>query len=173
MNNKYTQNRVCENCKFEDERTISSIQASFDETRDWLEPCNKCGNETFTSFSSSFPLLFRESLEEREKNLDLHYMTQDEEIILADEMNLDLIVEFLESPNILDEKRSVLLSALCVILFDNLPDEDGNEEHTNKELALKVKNILMNKIDYFSTLKHFYLDDYIKEIVYPELGIDF
>jgi len=49
---------------------------------------------------------------------DLNLMDQDEDIILASKENLELLKAFVVRDDATLEKRSMLLSALCVLVHD-------------------------------------------------------
>ncbi len=164
---------MCSKCGFKDYRNLNALDASFESTREWSEPCIKCGSEVFSGSGSEIPPLTTESLTIWGNNEQIYFMDQDEDIIMADEINIELITIFIDNLNILESKRSVLLSALCVLLFDNLPDEEDSASDADHDLAVRVKNILLTRLNYFEELNTINIYDYIKEVVYPELGLEY
>ncbi|PID90646.1 MAG: hypothetical protein CSA97_01680 [Bacteroidetes bacterium] len=104
------------------------------------------------------PLLLEWGLRE-----DYYFIQQDEEIILADADYLEAIVEVLDHETVLPEKRMILLSALCVLLYDTLETEDDSLiQRVAKELKLRENEITGGG--------NYYLSDYITERIFPFLG---
>jgi len=64
-----------------------------------------------------------------------------------------------QSSSFYGSDEDILLFALCILFFDNHPDENGDEINKNKKLAGKVKGLLMKK------------EDVIKEIESAFLGV--
>lgn len=101
---------------------------------------------------------------------DLTVLSQDEDLILGTGENLDLLEEFLKRNDAVSGKREVLLSAICVVLYDNSLDVDDSDDLRSPELAAKAKEILKRNINAFDELNEEYICDYIKEVVYPVIG---
>ena len=102
-------------------------------------------------------------------NDSLEISEQDEEIILAEAKYLDLLLRLLDSPSTLDRKRKVIIEALCVLLYDNTIQDDILE--VNDELAGKVRNELIKRRKVVIESKDWIMD-YVKEVVFPQLGSD-
>ena len=171
MNNQYKQYRTCANCDFEDERTLSIIEASFASRSEWKEACSHCGGNEFSGSNCEIPLLSREALELWCGDKDLYFLDQDEDILIAEAGNLDLLIEYLDNEKVNSDKRSILLSVLCILLYDNLKNVPSSEDTYDDALAKKVKTVLLKRLHYFEELNSSLIEDYIKKYVYQELGL--
>jgi len=112
----------------------------------------------------------RELFEQWIRDSDLTVLSQDEDLIIGTGENLELLEEFLQRQDAVPGKREVLLSAICVVLYDNSPDVDDPDDSRSSEFAAKAEAILKRNIDAFDELNEDYICDYIKEIVYPVIG---
>jgi hypothetical protein len=112
----------------------------------------------------------RELFEQWILDSDLTVLSQDEDLIIGVGENLVLLEEFLQRRDALPGKREVLLSAICVVLYDNSPDVDDPDESRSPEFAAKAAEVLKRNINAFDELNEDYICDYIKEIVYPVIG---
>lgn len=118
---QYKQNRTCDNCGHEETRLLDELSAAFEQTRAWEEPCPKCGSIQFNE-SCPIPALSRSILEVWATNDGLSFLQQDEDLFLASGGDLELILEFLDSPSTHIRQRRVLASALHVIWYDAYPE---------------------------------------------------
>jgi hypothetical protein len=103
-------------------------------------------------------------------NSDLSVMSQDEDLIIGEESNLEFLEEFLQRDDGAKGKRDILLSAICVILFDNIFDPDDPNDDSNSDFAVKAELVLKRNIELFDQLNEDYIPDYIKDKVYPLIG---
>lgn len=94
-------------------------------------------------------------------------MPQDEELLLAEGMYLDDILDILDNVPIPDQKRNSLMEALCVMVYDN---SVGDDERNNEALKNRVINELKNRAGKLNQADSF-IRDYIKEMVYPQLEL--
>jgi hypothetical protein len=117
---QYEQSRTCDNCSYEETRLLDKLSAAFEQTRAWGEPCPKCGSRDFSE-SCSTPALSRSILQVWASNDELHFSQQDEDLVIASRDNLELILEFLDSPSTNISKRRVLASVLYVLWYDSYP----------------------------------------------------
>jgi hypothetical protein len=101
---------------------------------------------------------------------DLTVLSQDEDLMIGTGDNLGLLEEFLQRRDIVQGKREVLLSAICVVLHDNLPDADDPDGSRDPEFAAKAAEILKRNMGAFDEINEDYICDYIKEVVYPVIG---
>ncbi len=176
---KYKNNRSCGTCGYSESRFLSEMAAAFDQTRQWDSPCPQCGNKKWESLYWEVPDLNPGLMEKWSRDEGLCFMCQEEETSLAEKENLPLLVKYLDSDRTLNSKRKRLFEALCVLLYDNIPIENRSAHKNNPEknkadqtLAGEVKGILLNRLDFFPEIKHeLYLEDHIKEAVYPELNL--
>lgn len=134
---KYEQTRSCAKCGNEEMRFLDELTAAFEETRAWSESCSKCGSTDFSSGVTALPELSRQQLETWAINDELHFSQQDEDLMLASPSNLELLLEFLDSPNTHIWQRRTLVSTLYVLWFNaNHPPDESSQ--SNAEFAKKV-----------------------------------
>jgi hypothetical protein len=163
----YSIERICSGCGRNDEIVISKRDAAFeliDINKVLGDICKVCSSK---SFSTRFqrPDLDFELLQEWATNPDLHLMPQDEELLLADEIYLDLILKVLDTVSISDHKSNLLMNALCVIVYDNSTDN----LRANEKLKSRVIFELNKRQDKLKLADNWIMD-YIKEVVYPQLN---
>ncbi|MBD5779851.1 hypothetical protein IEN85_10155 [Pelagicoccus sp. NFK12] len=169
MKEEHSQYKTCKACGHTDERAISELDAAFEERRIWSDPCSKCGSKDISSSGSSMPSVNRAVLEEWSRNDELMILSQDEDLILGEGENLPLLEEFLRKETTLPSKKVTLLSAICVVVYDNTPDEDDDKE-INDEFARNAIDVLVRNESIFAELDDTYICDYIKDVVYPKIG---
>ncbi|RUT00784.1 hypothetical protein DSM106972_071930 [Dulcicalothrix desertica PCC 7102] len=117
---QYEQSRTCDSCGYEEKRLLDELSAAFEQTRAWGEPCPQCGSTEFSE-SASMPGLSRSVLSIWATNDGLSFSQQDEDLVIASRDNLELILEFLDSPSTHIWKRRVLASALHVLWYNAYP----------------------------------------------------
>lgn len=116
----YPQTRVCGACGFSDQRTLDEMQAAFEETRAWTEPCVRCGSSKFRSESCAMPDLSERQLEYWAERESVCFLSEDEDIILAQADKLELLLACFDSGRTLMARKRVLLAALFCIVYDEL-----------------------------------------------------
>lgn len=170
---KYTINTICKNCKHESIFELSKTEAAFDlvENKSWNLPCEKCSSTEKASLGTNKPTIDEELMEQWATQEELQFLDQDEDLYIAEVDNIDLIIYFLERENTLPSKKNVLLDALCVLLYDNVGDE---EELSKKEKQVRKENfeIILPKIIERKELilqNKEYIYKYIFEVVEPYL----
>ena len=170
MKEYYTIERTCSNCGNKEQISVSKKEAAFElvDINEVIEKkCKKCTESTFsTSFER--PDLDFELLKEWATNSDLYLMPQDEELLLADEKYLENILNILDSVSIPDQKRYLLMDALCVIVYDNTVEDNQQKDETLKH---RVVNELNKRIEKLKQADDWIMD-YIKEVVYPQLELN-
>lgn len=92
-------------------------------------------------------------------------MPQDEELLLAEEQYLDMILQVLDTVPISEHKRDLLMDALCVIVYDNTTEDDSQTKDKLKEKVIQELNKRQDKLK----LADNWIADYIKKVVYPQL----
>jgi len=116
------------------------------------------------------PALDKELITEWSQNEELYVEHQDEELILGNGQYFELIVEALDNPETLLNKKHVLLYALCIIVYDNTVEDglDWESDASLKNRAInelnKRKNLLIQAGDWVM--------DYVRKVVYPQLDIN-
>ncbi len=166
---EYYIERKCKVCENRDKFPLTKKQKAFelyDFKSIWNSSCTKCGSTDCISIGGNPITLDKELLMEWGKDKDLHLMPQDEEILLAEESYIDLMLDLLDNENILVNKRKILTDALCIIIYDNLVDNANKNVFLLNSLTEKLK-----------TRKHLleeardWIPDYVKNIVYPHIGM--
>ena len=94
----------------------------------------------------------------------LSLMDQDEDIILASEKNLELLTEHVTSEELGINKRTTLLSALCVLVYDSNESED-------RQLIEDATKFLRTNRHLFKEIGDGAIFDYVKKVVYPKIGL--
>lgn len=157
---------ACSNCGYKEQLAVSKREAAFGLVSNTYK-CRNC--------SSAFFLVEREIpvdidiLKEWALHSELYLLDQDEDLILASKDYLDMILEILNIENISDYKRNILMSALCVIVYDNRTEIDDTEKY---KPDIKLRNKVIEELNKrFDKLKlaDSWIMPYIKEVVYPQL----
>jgi len=114
------------------------------------------------------PDLDRELFVEWCNNDELYFLDQDEDLIIAEVVYIDYILEMIDKNIASEAKKPVLFSALCVIVYDELKlvqtkaGLSTSARRVLKELD-KRKNLLLSSEGY--------IWPYVKEKVFPLLGL--
>ncbi|WP_400190243.1 hypothetical protein [Hymenobacter sp. B81] len=129
----------------------------------------KCKNCSSISFTTAYqrPDLDFDLLKEWVTNSDLYLMPQDEELLLAEEQYVDMILEVLDTMLIPDHKRDLLMDALCVIVYDNTNEDNFQGDERLKQRVIKELNKRLDRLK----LADNWIADYIKKVVYPQLDL--
>lgn len=165
---KYEYRKFCK-CGNVDSIEVTRKEAAFGlkEKEIWNQECSKCGKKDFTSLSHPQPNFEIDLLVEWGNNPDYFFMEQDEDLMLAEEKNIDMILDVLDNHQILNQKRNILIEALCVIIYDNC-----NSDEDNQNLIDRVANELKKrKTDVLNAQD--WIMDYIKEVSFPIIGIQY
>ena len=165
---KYEYQRACK-CGNVDSYEVTRKEASFGlkEREIWNKECSKCGSKDFASLSNPQPEFEIDLLLEWGNNPDYFFMEQDEDLLLAEEKYIEIILDVLDNHQILNQKRNVLIEALCVIIYDNSVSDEKNSDLINRvaiELKKREKDVL-NAQDWIM--------DYIKKVTFPIIGIEY
>jgi len=160
----FEQSRTCSDCGSEETRKLEKLQAAFIQHYDWNDPCSGCGGTRFSTMSMPMPNLDLEIMEAWIADDDLNLMDQDEDIILASKENLELLKAFVVRDDATLEKRSMLLSALCVLVHDCDESEDGQTLEDSIEFLKDNRQL-------FEEIGDYAIFDYIKKVVYPKIGL--
>lgn len=167
--------RTCDSCGNGDNIYLTKKQKAFelyDFQKIWNSKCTVCLSTQCRSIGG-FPIdLDKELLLEWSLDNNLHLMPQDEELLLAEEKYIDLILYLIDNNKILDLKRNKLIESLCLIVYDNIIDRDTDNElvSKNERLIDKVCGELDKRIKSVLAAEHF-IPDYIRKIVFPKLDL--
>lgn len=160
----FEQTRTCSKCEKEETRQLKKIDAAFVQHNHWNAPCGNCGSRDFSTLSLPMPNLDKDIMEAWIKNEDLNLLDQDEDIILASKENLELLKAYVVRDDAHLDKRAMLLSALCVLIYD------CNEEDDAQTLEDTI-TFLANNRHLFDEIGDDAIFDYVKEIAYPTIGL--
>jgi len=169
MKANYTIERTCSNCGNKERISVSKREATFElvDINEVLgQKCKKCSS-TILSTTFERPDLDFELLKDWATNPDLYLMTQDEELFLANEKYLEHILKILDTVSISDQKRNLLMDALCVIVYDNSLEDNQQKDETLKKRVIIELNKRTEKLKQADD----WIMDYIKEVVYPQLEL--
>ena len=161
---KYSLIKTCK-CGNDYEVSLTKKEAAFDlyNKTIWNSRCSKCGSTECLSIGLDKPDFDKELMLEWGNNHDLHFSEQDEDLMLADEKNIDLILDIIDNHSILNEKRNILIEALCVIIYDN-PSNNRVTNNVIKELKQRKEMVLLAECSILN---------YIKKEVFPKIGLDY
>jgi hypothetical protein len=160
----FEQSRTCSKCENEETRQLEKIDAAFVQHSRWDAPCGNCGAQDFSTQSMPMPNLDKDILEAWIKDENLNLLDQDEDIILASKENLELLKAYVVRDDAKLEKRSMLLSALCVLIYDS------NEEDDAQTLEDSI-TFLTNNRHLFDEIGDEAIFDYVKDVAYPKIGL--
>lgn len=165
---KYEYQRTCK-CGNVDSIEVTRKEAAFGlkEKEIWNQVCSRCGKNDIAVLYQPQCEFEIDLLIEWGNNSDYFFMEQDEDLLMAEEKYIDMILDVLDNHQILSQKRNVLIEALCVIIYDNSVSKRNNPDLINRvanELK-KRKSSVLNAQDWIM--------DYIKEIAFPIIGIDY
>ena len=161
----FEQSRTCSDCESEETRKLEKLEAAFVQHTNWDEPCGGCGGTQFSTMSLPMPNLDQEIMEAWIADEDLNLMDQDEDIILASKENLELLKAYVVRDDALSDKRQMLLSGLCVLVYES----DETEDAQTLEDAIKF---LKNNRHLFEEIGDGAIFGYIKKVVYPQIGLN-
>lgn len=169
MKDSYIIERTCSNCGNKERHSVSKRKAAFglvNINKVLGQKCIKCSSTTFSRCLESFQLDF-ELLKEWATNDDFHLVPQDEELFLADEKHLNNILKILDNVSIPDQKRNLLMDALCVIVYDNSIEDNHQKDENLKQRVIGELNKRKEKLEQAED----WIMDYIKDVVYPQLSL--
>lgn len=168
----YTISRKCSDCENVDYYSVSKKEVAFLHNNSyWNKPCSKCKSIKCASLNYPIVEIDDELMTIWSKDAALFFLDQDEELILAEEEYVDLIIRYIDSDVILPSKRGVLIEALLVLIYDIITDEDGIDK-IKIPLLQNIKEFLLQRRQYIHDYDYL-VRGYVKEIVYPELDLKF
>ncbi len=174
---EYKAYKVCKDCGNTDEFLLSKTEAAFSLKDKSIQntKCTTCGSEKWTSYGHSKPEIDAELLTIWGNHPKLFFMDQDEDIILAEENNLQLFLNAIDKQLYPERKLNILLASLCIIVYDNIA---ANEEYTDdenierKKIADKVIPELSHRKHLVAETKEWEIMNYIREAVFPLIGLN-
>lgn len=130
-------------------------------------PCSKCGCNEFNGWGYSMSELDKELFIEWANNPDLFFLSQDEELIIAEEKYIDYILYILDNNIGTTHKTNILIHALCVLIYDYSVDDcrDYKQEEATRIIE-RVKTELLKRKNLLKEAEY-WIPEYIKAIVFP------
>ena len=107
-------------------------------------------------------------------DLELSFLDQDEVIILADFKNLTMFLDAIDNSNYIEHKIDTLTESVCILLYSYTvaPEEYYATENIMREQIAKQVRPELIKRKQIIIQSQAYVDDYIKEVIHPQLGIE-
>ncbi len=173
---EYKLTRTCKDCKHIDSIELTKVEAAFelyDSSKIWKMPCSNCGSISCESLGQHHLTLDKELLDIWGYNPELFFMEQDQELLLAEYKYFHMLLEAIDESKYLKSKIDVLVEAICILLYDNTvsPEEYSYKENKEREsIAEKVRPELIKRNARIADAGDAVMD-YIKEVVYPQIGI--
>lgn len=175
---EYKLERQCKNCENFDVISLTKIEAAFDIynlDNIWNQNCLKCNSKNCASITSGLKFIDQELLDIWGNDLKLFFMSQDEELILAEMQYFPMILKAIDDEKYLDRKIDILLESICILLYDNTA---SSEEYSKEENDIREKNknivlpeLIKRKDKIYSASSLFF--DYIKEETFPKIGLQY
>jgi hypothetical protein len=98
-------------------------------------------------------------------------MEQDEDLLIAEEKYIEIILDLIDNCKILNEKKIVLIQALCTIVYDNLKNKANKGKFERQLLIDKVVYELKKRREQVLDVRAS-IFGYIKDIVLPLIEVD-
>lgn len=177
---EYHIKRTCTNCHHVDLFPVTKIQARFElyDTRQiWTHPCSKCHSTKAHSLTHAHPPIDIELLDLWGNNPDWYFAPQDEDIILAEMDYFEMILKAIDDSAYLKIKIDVLVSSMCVLLYNNtfpcgeFDSFSKSEQEERSADAQIIRPELMKRKQRVYEAKYLIMD-YIQAVVFPQIGID-
>lgn len=143
---------------------LTKKEAAFDlyDRHLFKKPCHQCG-AAVNAYSMDKPAIDKELLDIWGQDEELYFLSQDEDLILADKTLLDILLQAIDEEKYLESKMHTMIYALLVLLRDLYRDKSQQEVYeTVLQEALKRKAIIE---------KYRMGKDYITKVAYPLLGL--
>jgi len=150
----------CKNCGHENTIERTKFEAAFDHSPE-LKPCTKCGGTDYSSASFDLPGIDLELLEAWHADPNLYFLSQDEDLIIAD-TDLDVLKAFVEKNDTNVERAKSIGPVFAVKFYDDnfnspkqrkwcvrwLVENESIWVHsTDKYITKKIKPILKKEFE--------------------------
>lgn len=168
-NEKYYLIRVCKRCDHNQVIPLTRRERAFelyDFEKIWNMPCEKCNSTECSSLASSNIEYDKELFLEWATTPGFQFMQQDEDLLIAEEKYLDILLDLLDNYEILPYKKMVLLEALCVMIYNETIRKNSDPSFLKKVIAQ-----LRQRIHLFTPEVLCYIPNYIQEVVFPQIGL--
>jgi len=166
----YIQFKTCRKCGTKTERSLDEETAAFVQTRQWSITCPNCNSKILNEGCNTPPLTY-DLLKKWARNDSLQFIEQDEDIILADNNRLGLLLDIFDSDKTTEYKRGIIIQALCVLLYDNLASKEDNPE-SDRKIADRIVRELNERKNMVKLGKGQFIEPYIEKVVFPVIGFE-
>ncbi len=158
---KYEYKRQCR-CGHTETIEVTRKEACFclKENEIWCKKCSKCGGNKTSCMIYPSVEIEKDLLLEWGNNENYYFCEQDEDLVLAHDVDFNIILDVLDNHQILQYKRDMLVFALFVMVYNNLK--------INKALANKIITELKKRPTDVENAES-WIDDYISKVVFPML----
>ena len=100
------------------------------------------------------------------QNEDVFHWEQDEDLGFSTIFSFDELIQYAGDESFLKEKQDILLSAACVIVYDEIQNKRSDQKEINRMVQeLKIRS------DRLVSISEDVLNDYIREVVFPAMGL--
>ncbi len=96
---------------------------------------------------------------------------QDADLGLAFKGNIPFLKQYIKDQDTPYRYRLKMVSALCILIYDNTPKAVTPASECDQKLREDIIEFLHECIDLFKEDFGFGIDDYVKELVWPQLGL--
>jgi len=172
----YSVKRTCKGCNHTDVVSVTKVEAAFEgynSAKIWKMSCSRCKSKNCGSISYPMVSIDQELLDIWGTNPKLFFLSQDEELILAEIEYLPMILKAIDEGTYLKRKIEVLIEAVCVLLYDNTVKRKeyskGYIEVGEKIAAMVRPELVKRKEKVFAARKKIW--DYVKKVVFPQIGL--
>ena len=156
---------------------VTKIEAAFeiyDASKIYNIKCSNCDSDSLKYLEHAHPKLDQEILDLWGTTENYRVSPQDEEIVLAEIENLSLILKAIDENKYLESKQTVLIQALCVILYDYTVEPNENYNLTTDErnkIIDQIRPELIKRKNQIKEVENWILG-YIKLVVFPQLNLE-
>lgn len=173
---QYEISRNCAICGQRDVVFVTKIEAAFDLKHAEIQnqACSRCGATKSNGMSREIPPLDKELLDIWAQHDDYYFLEQDEDLLLADNENLDLILEAIDQNVYSKGHMALLVDILLLIIYQNITP-DGALGKAAKMQREFYEQALVKAIKRKEVIQQFNHspENYVAAAVYPRLGIKF
>ncbi|KAA5533425.1 hypothetical protein F0919_12855 [Taibaiella lutea] len=174
MDSKYYVTKRCKKCENQDRFYLTKKEKAFelfDLSRIRDTPCTNCYSKEYLSIGGDLIELDKELFLEWAFDLNLQFMEQDEDLLIAEKKYIDIILDLIDNYEILNEKKIVLIEALCTIVYDNLKNQE-NKGRLERQMLIDnvVYELRKRREQVFDVRASIF--GYIKDVVFPLIKVD-
>lgn len=167
--------RSCYDCRQEEKIGVTKVELAFSYYRDKMlskRPCPHCVALAGGSLGYSMVALDQELLDLWGNDSRLSFLEQDEDLVLADILYVPMMLEALDRRKYKKHKLRTLVSALCVLVYDNLGAAGTKKDAAKRQQVLDTVIPALQARREFVQRAGSTVMDYIRKAVFPLIQID-